>query len=214
MSCRHLSGLKTLLDDTLPDSAPPGSGLAIGYTMTTTQKAAFWVLVGEDCSIAYVNRRKTRIDPENLTIWHAAGLPLPNENRKSIEAIPPDLASKPLMWLLSKLVNFVCLDDEMSLGESHQGAQTVDDFFQSQSRSEIWLSLRNELRAWFQNRPVIFQPYARLVPRQRPSGVYPYSQMTFKEVYYNVPMCAAAMTHYHFASILLLLNQPSKVEAQ
>lgn len=32
----------------------------------------------------------------------------------------------------------------------------------------------------------------------------------FPEIYFSIPMCAASIQHYHFACILLLLNQPNE----
>lgn len=115
------------------------------------------------------------------------------------------MISNTLMWILSRIVDFLAVGDGSNHGESSTGLSqnTVLD---------RWNRLQAELDTWFLALPDTFKPGARIdsLPVPHPSqDVCP-----FQEIWYSIPMCASAMQHYHMARILLLINKPHESTAR
>ena len=84
---RHLSGVKSLLDEANVMVMPAG-GKPSG-----AQVAAFWNFARCDYLAAYINHTKTRLDTEDLPVWTSAGLllrtrPLPRLCHRATRRIP------------------------------------------------------------------------------------------------------------------------------
>jgi hypothetical protein len=71
---RHLSGMKSLLDEANVMVMPTGG------KPSRAQVAAFWNFSRCDYLAAYINHTKTRLHTEDLPLWRSAGLLLDDES--------------------------------------------------------------------------------------------------------------------------------------
>lgn len=146
-------------------------------------------------------------------IWTEAGLQIDANgfvrpsNAGHLEddsAMKEDMISNALVWILSKIVNFI------AMGEMGQGPLA----YSQQTLLERWYRIHAELDAWFNGLPATFRPCARIEPSRRPKQLAGFDDCTFPEVWYSIPMCASTMQHYHLARILLLINKPHESTAR
>ena len=199
-------------------------------------RAAFWNFARADYLAAYVNNAKTRLDPDNLTMWKAAGLPVmddgtlhyndPSTPVNAIVSYQPgdreDLVACTLIWIVLRTMNFIAPQEDVANTtgtprpfESPAGGLLRKNPESStpgtvQTRISQWRQLRRQLEDWHENLPFTFQPYAiAAAGAQQPSDLLPDGRPRFARSYFSVPMCAAALQLYHFAQILLLLHQPA-----
>lgn len=235
---RHLDGFKALLESKILPQAVLSlpRPRADPFISMKAGRAAFWNFARADYLASYVNHAKTRLDPDNLTMWKAAGLPVmddgtlnyndPSTPINTIVSYQPgdreDLVSCTLIWIVLRTMNFIAPQDEPS------GSTTsTPGIFDSpaapllktgsdpgtpgtiQTRIARWKQLRRQLEDWYDNLPFTFQPYASAAAgAQHPSDLLPDGRPRFARLFFSVPMCAAALQLYHFAQILLLVNQP------
>ena len=186
-----------------------------------------------------INECQSRLDTDNLQLWRNAGLLLSDDGLVSpsnmtedslVEhaAMKEDMISNALVWLSSRLCNFIASGESFNpipAGDRTETAQEDDelgDFGKSQkSLLEKWHRLRHELDVWFEGLPPTFTPSARIKSTiQRPftdvqilEPVKP-REYPFDEIWFSMPMCAASMMHYHMARILLLINKPHETTAR
>ena len=122
-----------------------------------------------------------------------------------------DMISNGLVWLLAKIVNFISSGDDIVFGDydSPQGSSSI--VVSQQTLLQRWHELKRELEVWFKGLPDVFAPCARIEPPapSSSSGV----TFPFAEIWCNIPMCASALQHYHYACILLLINKPHESTA-
>ncbi len=126
-----------------------------------------------------------------------------------------DMISNALIWLMSKIVNFLASGD------------SIDNVFPQDRLSpngilginqmlllERWKVLEKELDIWYKGLPDTFKPCARLPPVA--NGSYPVDspRVLFSEIWYSIPMCASTMQSYHMARTILLLNRPHESTAR
>lgn len=172
--------------------------------------------------IAVINECHTRLNTDDIALWTEAGLQLDhvgfvrpsNTNAtgypESDDAMKEDFICNALIWILSKIVNFISSGDHISMN----GNRSVDSGplgVSQQLLLERWYRLQAELDAWFNGLPDTFKPCARIKPSQI-SHYQPAEEAAdlaaLQEVWYSIPMCASTMQHYHMARILLLINKP------
>ncbi|EXJ62735.1 hypothetical protein A1O7_03173 [Cladophialophora yegresii CBS 114405] len=236
---QHLDGFKALLESKILPQAVQSvpRPRADPFISMKAGRAAFWNFARADYLAAYVNHSKTRLDPDNLTMWKAAGLPVmddgtlnyndPSTPINAIVSYQPgdreDLVSCTLIWIVLRTMNFIAPQDDMpggttgtprpfdspaaaALGRPSSEPGTPSGI---QPRVARWRQLRRQLEDWYDNLPFTFQPYAiAAAGAQHPSDLLPDGRPRFARLFFSVPMCAAALQLYHFAQILLLLNQP------
>ncbi|KAJ5833228.1 transcriptional regulator family: Fungal Specific TF [Penicillium riverlandense] len=226
---RHLSGVKSLLDVAevgmmpLEQLASPGdksyqpqkkSGLS------KARKATFWNFARQDYLAAFINESRTRLNPDDLLLWTEAGLHIDsmgficpsNTNATGYpegdDVMKEDLICNALIWIGSKIVNFISAGDSMLSGQS---AQSGPLGVSQQVLLERWYRLENELDNWYNGLPATFQPSARIDPtrvaKHKPSEELE-DLATLQEIWFSLAMCASSMQHYHMARILLLINKP------
>ncbi|RLL97052.1 hypothetical protein CFD26_103894 [Aspergillus turcosus] len=227
---RHLSGVKSLLDVAEVGMLPfeqhpsPGDGSLqpprkLG--LSRARRATFWNFARQDYLAAFINETQTRLNTEDVVLWTEAGLQLdsmgfvrttnfnaagyPEEDDEMKE----DLISNALVWIASKIVNFIGAGDTPHL--THAGAVTAGQMSLSQQALlERWHRLEAELDTWYKRLPTSFRPCARIdlsnVPHPRTAEDE--DAASFSEIWFSIPMCSSAIQHYHMARILLLINKP------
>jgi hypothetical protein len=114
-----------------------------------------------------------------------------------------DLICNALIWLMSKLVNFMSAGNGMSdnFGPSFAGVT-------QRTVLEFWQSLQRQFQVWHDGLPITFKPCARGRPAQPTNGLVHGDELLFPEVWYSIPMCASTMQAYHMSQIQLLMNKP------
>lgn len=222
---RRLLGIKPLLESLAPPSQIESPSL-----FPHGIRASLWNFAHLDYLASYINRRKTKLDPDNLNLWCAAGIPLDEHGKLRLEntasiaylAAEPgssltrdDTHSHALTWLQIKLMNFIAEFKEMQQATQQSSLPSATDFSpgttqptpQSSSLTSQWLRLTYELQNWFQFLPDKFQPYLRIEsPRDLASTVS--NPLPFPECIYSTTIHAATIAHYNLARIILLLNRP------
>ncbi|EMC94665.1 hypothetical protein BAUCODRAFT_124270 [Baudoinia panamericana UAMH 10762] len=178
-------------------------------TSSQARRAVFWNFARQDMLHAFINNHVTRLDTSDLEMWRIAGLKLtadgfvcpskPQHPDYTAEnAMPDDLISNALIWLLQKLVNFIAAGDDVPEALSPNGLG-----MRQQELLEYWKSLDEQLRAWYEGLPDSFRPAA--VTQSKTSH---YGILNMEERWFARPMCASTMQSYHFARIQLLHNKP------
>lgn len=220
---RHLSGTKSLFDlaekeGMMPVQSPTSPGAVSQHIKPSrARKATFWNFARQDFLAAFINESQTRLNTYDLGLWRTAGLHLdengfiePSNTEDSHYperqiTMREDMISNALIWLMSKIVNFLASGD------------SVDHVFPQNPASPSgligintmvllvrWKELEKELEIWYQGLPDTFKPCA-VLPR-RPGRDE--ARALFEEIWYSMPMCASTMQAYHMARILLIINRP------
>lgn len=121
-----------------------------------------------------------------------------------------DMISNALVWLLSKIVNFIALSSETKDNE------TTDETSVSESpiNASTWSRLNIEVNRWFEGLPSTFKPCARIPTdlNRIPGSTHTSSNIT-TESWFSNSMCASTMQSYHMARILLLIHCPVELLA-
>lgn len=161
------------------------------------------------------------MNTDDLVLWTESGLQLDNmglvrpSNTSAYgypegdDVMKEDLISNALIWILSKLVNFISAGDDVHLDDNNS-VDTGPLGISQQVLLERWYRLEAELDAWHNGLPDTFRPCARIIPSQLPHHKPGEDDdaASFPEVWHCIPMCSATMQHYHMARILLLINKP------
>lgn len=126
-----------------------------------------------------------------------------------------DMVSNALVWLMTKLANFIAVGDGPSLlpGQTRAVGQQTDRHCHTipsqQSLLHRWHEIRYQIEVWFAGLPDTFRPCARLEPSRSTSrSMDEVGSKVFSEIWYSISMCASTMQSYHMAQILLLINKP------
>lgn len=125
-----------------------------------------------------------------------------------------DMISNALIWLLSKIVNFIDAGDQIHVAPAGGPAEQGPIGYSQNTLLERWYRLHSELDAWYNGLPETFQPCARLEPPRVPHRANDIDDCPFPEVWFSMPMCASTMQHYHMARIILLINKPHESTAR
>jgi hypothetical protein len=97
-----------------------------------------------------------------------------------------ELVSHTLLYLLLRVMNYLASDNDET----------------PSIRQAQWLQLTRQLDEWYNHLPPTFQPCAQIKYPMRTSTAH------LTEVFFTMPVCAAALQLYYFARILLLLHRP------
>ncbi|KAK3071742.1 hypothetical protein LTR53_008104 [Teratosphaeriaceae sp. CCFEE 6253] len=174
------------------------------------RRAVFWNFARQDMLSAFINNSSTRLDTADLPMWRSAGLKLNlagfvcpsnplNQDYVPENAMPDDLVSNALMWLLQKLVNFIAAGDDVPDAISPLGLGV-----RQQDLLEYWQSMDEQLRAWYEGLPDSFHATAVWT-----AGAEDVEGGTgIEEKWFPRGSCASTMQSYHFARIQLLHNKP------
>ncbi|KAJ5998294.1 hypothetical protein N7451_006104 [Penicillium sp. IBT 35674x] len=215
---KHLSGIRLLFESFLSLNLTGSAFFSHGI------RASFWNFARQDYLASYFTRCATHFSPTSLPLWRAAGISIDDQHKfqmGSIHLSQEDQAANGLSWLVSKVVNFLAQSKESQIAQwtgsppstSPGGNQDPSPGPDQQlyPDTNTWLDLSFEFQVWFEGVPETFRPCVRIEnPRdltKLPDG----PQLPFPEVFYSFSTCAAAMQHYHFGRIALLLNRPTDV---
>ncbi|RAH77386.1 Zn(II)2Cys6 transcription factor [Aspergillus japonicus CBS 114.51] len=220
---RHLSGVKSLLDvaevGMMPVEQRPESVLQHSKRpgLSIARRATFWNFARQDYLAAFINESQTRLNTDDLVLWTEAGLQIDsqgfvrssNTNASGYfdgdDVIKEDMICNGLVWILSKIVNFISAGDKVQV--NHPGSLNTGPLgLSQQALLERWIRLEAELDAWYNGLPDIFHPCARTEPVAKDGEKADTGALS--EIWYSIPMCSSAMQHYHMARILLLINKP------
>ncbi|KAJ6016163.1 transcriptional regulator family: Fungal Specific TF [Penicillium herquei] len=211
----HMSGIGSLFESLLH--------LVQIHSNTFSQgiRASFWNFARYDYLGSYLSRSPPYLGSENLELWRAAGISIDDQKKFRISLMGPvnssqeDQAANGLIWILSKVVNFRAHSKQSQIAQwagsppSNAAGEIQTD--SAEKDTTTWLDLCLELQTWFEGVPETFRPCVRIENPRDLSGNSDGAQMPFPEVFYSLPTCAAAMQHYHFGRIALLLNRPPDV---
>ncbi|KAF4624236.1 hypothetical protein G7Y89_g13937 [Cudoniella acicularis] len=228
---RHLSGTKSLFDlaekeGMMPVQSPTSPGaLSERISPSRARKATFWNFARQDFLAAFINEGQTRLNTEDLGLWRAAGLHLddqgfviPSNTEDSQfperQVMREDMISNALIWLMSKIVNYLASGDSVDhVFPQNPASPTGFIGINQMLLLERWKELEKELNVWYEGLPDTFKPCARLPPHT--DGSVPDSpRSVFPEIWYSIPMCASTMQSYHMARIILLINKPHESTAR
>ncbi|KAH1423923.1 hypothetical protein KXX32_007156 [Aspergillus fumigatus] len=227
---RHLSGVKSLLDVAevgmlpLEQHPSPGDGSLQPprkFGLSRARRATFWNFARQDYLAAFINETQTRLNTDDVVLWTEAGLQLDNMGfvrtinlnaagySDEGDEMKEDIISNALVWIASKIVNFIGAGDSPHL--THTGAVAAGQMsLPQQAPLERWHRLEAELDTWYKRLPASFRPCARIdlsnVPHPRTAEDE--DAASFSEIWFSIPMCSSAIQHYHMARILLLINKP------
>lgn len=221
---RHMAGAQNLLQAALERRkqtiASPGardpSGSSQG-TVTKGWKASFWVFATFDYIISYTNRRHTRLDFYEASLWQDSGLPMTTVNGEPVPSclLAPEATRSPeqqsetvacrsLLWIVLKSLNCIAAD------QSGAGRTSI-----------FWSQIGQHLDNWVRALPDSFEPYAKIMPASYGSpagqistpaqrvGSSAAAELPFPKLLYPSPMGATALLLYHFCRLLLLLHGPA-----
>ncbi|KAJ8115603.1 hypothetical protein OPT61_g2777 [Boeremia exigua] len=213
---KHLNGAKSLLvhsqERLLPTQMQsPGSPISISSLKFTSKarRSIFWNIARQDMHAAFINKSHTHLDTEDLSLWKEAGLLIDDQgflvpnNLIESDYFDDGAICNSLIWLTSKLINFMAAGDEVpdeGMGWTGIPQSTLLDY---------WYHLRKQFQVWYDSLPVTFKPSSRMEPTLAPGRpLRGENEALFPEVWYNIPMCASTMQNYHMSQILLFMNKP------
>ncbi|KAJ5621616.1 hypothetical protein N7528_006399 [Penicillium herquei] len=211
----HMSGIGSLFESLLSLVQIHSTTFSHGI------RASFWNFARYDYLGSYLSRSAPYLKPEDLALWRAAGISIDDQNKFQISSTAPvnssqeDQAAHGLIWILSKVIDFRAQTKQSQIAQwagspsSNAAGEIQTDT--SEKDTNTWLDLCLELQTWFEGVPETFRPCVRIEKPRDLSGNSDGTQMPFPEVFYSLPTCAAAMQHYHFGRIALLLNRPPDV---
>jgi hypothetical protein len=123
-----------------------------------------------------------------------------------------DMISNALVWLLSKIVNYLAVGDSVDnvYPQDRLSPNGIIGINQM-TLLERWFELDKELNIWYNGLPDTFRPCARLEATKSAKGT---PRAVFSEIWYSIPMCGSTMQSYHMARALLLINKPHESTAR
>lgn len=214
---RQLSGIRSLFDSLLQVHQMGSIFFSHGI------RASFWNFARQDYLGSYFTRSPTHLDPRNLHLWRSAGISIDDQEKFQIlssgalNLSQEDQAANGLTWLVSKVINFLAQSRKSQIAQwigspssnpSVSQDPSTGSSEQTYPDTNTWLDLCFEFQTWFEGVPETFRPCVRIEHPRDPSKPSEGAQSPYPEVFYTLSTCAAAMQHYHFGRIALLLNRP------
>lgn len=188
-------------------------------------RASFWNFARQDYLGSYFTRSPTHFDPENLSLWRTAGIAINDQKnfhlaQNDSTLSREDQAANGLIWLNTKVINFLARSKQLQLAQ--WGGSTPTTSLETPGSSpgagqppyadtDTWLKLSFEFQTWFENVPETFRASVRIERPKDLSRTAEGALLPFPEIFHGLATCAAAMQHYHFGRIALLLNRPADV---
>ncbi|KAF2461517.1 hypothetical protein BDY21DRAFT_398090 [Lineolata rhizophorae] len=216
----HLNGAKGILDVAKERMMPlqlPSPDSPVQQRLNTgiskARKATFWNIARQDMLAAFIKKTCTRLDPDDLAMWKEAGLLITQEGSiqpsnttasgypegDSGSVMKEDMISNALIWLMSKLINFMA-SGQVPSPSSGGSFTSVHDY---------WHHLERLFNDWHDGLPITFKPCARISPPVKLNDEL--NKTLLPEVWYSIPMCASTMQSYYMSLIYLILNRPRTI---
>ncbi|KAL2816518.1 hypothetical protein BJX63DRAFT_138374 [Aspergillus granulosus] len=181
----HLDGIHRLLRPHLPDLV----SFRIAKHIPQPERAidaVFWFFVLHDMLNAFVMRRKTRVNPDDLVLWRRMGLPLDDKGNLATESA----GSQPEVTLFKELVRMMCQLVNSDLGDVIQ-----------------WTRLKEHFDRWQNMVPQSFYIPITWPPVTEPSNIQNVDIFT-REIWFASDISALTLAFYHMSRIILLVNRP------
>lgn len=163
-----------------------------------------------------ITKSKTRVDTEDLKLWKELGLLVDDQGHgiysearmsddSQLEGMVNEVfSSNVLIWLMTKLVNFVAHVNEKPNNLDLDWAGTM-----RLTPMEYWTLLNQQFQSWYNHRPAIFRVSTRVEPPHVTRRILENEDvLLFPEAWYSSAMCASAMQFYHMSQILLHTSKP------
>lgn len=123
--------------------------------------------------------------------------------------VEEDTRSNEIHWILGKIANFITSGDALHPADYALPREDRPSIGVTQERLlERWTILTTELQQWRRSLSKNFEPAARTKVMNHDDDL-----ADFEQIWYQLPICAAAMQSYHMACILLLVNEPQEATA-
>ncbi|KAL4951294.1 hypothetical protein BDW69DRAFT_196593 [Aspergillus filifer] len=181
----HLDGAFRLLRPHLADPAALRISDMIPQPVRALD-AMFWYLVVNDMLNAFVIRRRTRIDPDDLVLWRTMGLPL-DECGRLATSFPRDAQIE--IILFKALVRLMC--------------QLVNADIEN---SNHWLKMTVELDRWQASVPASF--YVPITWPPADASPTTSADPFTRETWFASDICAITLAFYHMSRMILLAKRP------
>ncbi|KAL2857238.1 hypothetical protein BJY01DRAFT_136910 [Aspergillus pseudoustus] len=181
----HLDGIHRLLRPHLPDLVSFQRAKHI-HQPERAIDAVFWFFVLHDMLNAFVMRRKTRVDPEDLMLWCKMGLPLDKEGNLITEC--PE--SQREINLFKGLLRIMCQLVNCDLSDATQ-----------------WTKLKGKFDRWQNTVPRSFYIPITWPPVTEPSKAQNVDAFT-REIWFASDISAITLAFYHMSRMILLVNRP------
>ncbi|KAK9849727.1 hypothetical protein MYU51_013245 [Penicillium brevicompactum] len=200
------------------------------YTATSAlfshgMRAAFWNFARQDYLGSYFTRSPTNLDPENLTLWRKAGITINDQkefvfNQSGSSLSREDQTANGLIWLNTKVINFLARSKQLQIAQWTGSPPATSPESQGLSPTasqppypdtDTWLKLSFEFQTWLENIPETFRSSVRVERPKDLSSTTEGKHLPFPEIFHSLTTSAAAIQHYHFGRIALLLNRPADI---
>ncbi|KAJ3534048.1 hypothetical protein NM208_g7708 [Fusarium decemcellulare] len=215
----HLSALPLFYPPTGPNENPVSPVI---LPRTAIQGPIFWSLARQDLYCAFTKEIQTCLDQKDVRLWQITGLTTDEDGSlvptspggaadvRTLTDTEEDTKSNELTWLMGKISNFITSGDAIDPADYAlpEGQRPLIGVTQEQLLKR-WQLLRKDMHKWFSSLPRTFTPSARTAYSGESFDLFG----KFEQVWYELPICAAAMQLYHMAMILLLVNQPQESTA-
>ncbi|KAL3458309.1 hypothetical protein BJX64DRAFT_302060 [Aspergillus heterothallicus] len=181
----HIDGIHRLLCPHLPDFVSFRMAKHIPQPDRAID-AVFWFFVLHDVLNAFVMRRKSRLDTDDLVLWRKMGLPLNDQGYLMIGSAERQLESilfKGLLRMMCQLVN-------SDLSSARQ-----------------WTILKESFDRWQAIVPQSFYIPITWPPVAEPSTTQSADAFA-REIWFSSDMSAITLAFYHMSRIILLVNRP------
>ncbi|PWY66504.1 hypothetical protein BO94DRAFT_540626 [Aspergillus sclerotioniger CBS 115572] len=195
----HLDGIYKLLRPHLSGAVELQPSHPIPQPANVVE-SIFWFLAINDMMDAFVSRKRTRINTDDLSVWRKfGGLPLDDTGSLIIHYTDERHAES----ILSKgLVRLLCLMVNANLANVME-----------------WNYINAELDRWHSILPSSFLSPVSWPPSQsatQTDGSQPNAipELFTRETWFSSDTCAIAMAFYHMARMVLLINRPLELFLQ
>ncbi|KAK7418009.1 hypothetical protein QQZ08_011406 [Neonectria magnoliae] len=213
--------------------SPSGSSRAAaasGEQVITICRPVFWSLARQDFLCAFISETQTRLSLDDAQLWRSAGLSLASDEKctdlygspsgpvvmGSANDNEEDKRANEMIWLLSKIMNYLTKGDALVPEDYARPAKERCPVGVTQEQLlERWRKLDTGLLDWLSRLPLSFTSSARTSFAGRPGDSRDTDDCFahLEKIWYDVPLCAAAMLSYHMARILLVVNRPQESTA-
>ncbi|KAJ0417280.1 hypothetical protein BJY00DRAFT_209952 [Aspergillus carlsbadensis] len=181
----HIDGIHRLLRPHLPDLVV----FRVAKRIPQPEKAlnaAFWFYVVNDMLNAFVMKRKTRVNTDDLGLWRKMGVPLDDHGNLATRSTDSQLEGS----LFKALVRMMCQLVNSELSDSGQ-----------------WTILKGHFDRWQSTVPQSFYIPITWPPVVEPSTIQNVDTFN-REIWFASDISAITIAFYHMSRMILLINRP------